>query len=435
MTKRVQDMLIALFIFAAPMIPATIMADANDDQSEEPMPSRPQQEVEDKAQPMPVQAPEKPFTSFTGKIAKNKVRMRLQPNLEAPILKELNQGDLLIAIGESEDYYAVQPPEGIKAYVFRTYILDNVVEANKVNVRLEPNLDAPVVAQLSAGDKVDGIISALNSKWLEITPPKSTRFYVAKDFVEKIGDANMMATINKKRSDVNQLLNSTYMSSQEEMQKEYPDIRLDGIYANLNKVINQYPEFTEQTNRAKELTKMLQENHLQKKIDYLEKKDKNAQDNLANKTSEMTGQVKAQQDQLTQLQQQLNRERTTRKGSNLTPASTGVNVKMAAWAPVEQNLYSVWSEQNGHRPIEEFYREQGAQAVVLRGVVEPYTRVIKNKPGDYVLVNQSNHLPIAYMYSTLVNLQDKVGQEVTIYGAPRPNNNFAFPSYFVLTAE
>jgi hypothetical protein len=44
-------------------------------------------------------------------------------------------------------------------------------------------------------------------------------------------------------------------------------------------------------------------------------------------------------------------------------------------------------------------------------------------------------LPIAYLYSTQVDLQGKVGQAVTLQAAPRPNHHFAFPAYFVLEAN
>jgi hypothetical protein len=60
---------------------------------------------------------------------------------------------------------------------------------------------------------------------------------------------------------------------------------------------------------------------------------------------------------------------------------------------------------------------------------------MKNKPGDYMLVSQATHAPIAYLYSTKVDLQHNVGQQVTIYGIKRPNYNFAFPAYFVVIAE
>jgi hypothetical protein len=108
---------------------------------------------------------------------------------------------------------------------------------------------------------------------------------------------------------------------------------------------------------------------------------------------------------------------------------------MAAWIPVEQSIYETWASENDHRTQDEFYHEQSHSSVALRGIIEPYNRVIKNKPGDYILVNQSNHLPIAYLYSTQINLQDRVGHEVTIHGLKRDDHNFAFPAYFDLGIE
>lgn len=380
-----------------------------------------------------VETPITPFTSFTGKVTKNKVRLRLQPNLEGPILKELVQGDMLIIVGETEDFYAAQPPTGSKAYVFRTYILDGVVEASRVNARLEPDLEAPVVAQLHSGDHVQGVVSALNNKWLEIAPPASTRFYVAKDYIEKIGDASMLATIEKRRNEVNILLNNTYLASQAEMQKSFPEINLDGVYANFNKIITQYASFTEQAARAKELLASTQDSYLQKKISYLEAKTKIVQDDWQTKNSQLNEQMKNQQQKLSNMEQQLQRQNGN--VPYVAQVNNGLSNKMAAWLPVEQSIYENWSRSNDNKSKEEFYEAMGQSAVALRGIIEPYNRVIKNKPGDYILVNQSNHLPIAYLYSTQVNLLDRVGQQVTIYGSPRDNNSFAFPAYFVLSIE
>ena len=380
------------------------------------------------------EAPAQPFSPFTGKLTKNKVRMRLLPNLDSPIIKELAQGDMLIVIGETEDFYAVQPPAGTKAFVFRTYVLDNQIEASRVNVRLEPDLDAPIIAQMRQGDKVDGTISTINNKWLEITPPPSARFYVAKDYVEKLGDSSMLSMIERKRDEVNMLLSTTYLASQTELQKPFPEINLDGVYANLNRVINEYSAFPEQVARARELISSTQDNYLQKKISYLEAKTKVVQDDWQNKNTQLNEQMKSQQQKLSQLEQQL------KKSKGAAPyiaqnAQSGVSNKMNAWVPVEEALYATWTKDNGNRSQDDFYSDQEKHAVEIRGIIEPYNRVIKNKPGDYILVNQTNHLPIAYLYSTKVNLQDRVGHEVTVHGVVRDNHNFAFPAYFVLEVE
>lgn len=377
------------------------------------------------------------FSPFTGKITKNKVRMRVLPNTDSTIIKELKQGDLLIVVGETEDFYAVQAPSGIKGYIFRTYVLDNVVEASKVNVRQEPDMEAAVIGQLHTGERVNGTVSTLNNKWLEISVPETSRFYVSRDYVERIGDTSMMATIEKRRDEVNILLNSTYLSSQTEMQKSFPEIDLDRIYANFNKVINEYKDFPEQVARAKELISSIQDSYLQKKVAFLEAKTKFIQEDWQSKNSQLTEQMRSQQSKMSQMEQQLQRSKgaapyiAQSSGAN---SNQEISAKMKAWIPAEDALYDEWSKTN-NRSQEDFYREQNDQAVTLRGVIEPYNRVIKNKPGDYILVNQSTHLPIAYIYSTKINLQDRVGHEVTIYGSPRDNKNFAFPAYFVLSAE
>lgn len=381
------------------------------------------------------------FQPFTGKVNKNRVRLRQQASLDSPILRELNQGDMLIVVGESEDFYAVQPPSDIKAYVFRTYILDNVVEGTRVNVRLEPDTEAPVIAQLASGERVNGIVSPLNNKWLEITPPPQARFYVSKNYIEKIGNASLMATIEKRREEVNSLLNATYLASQTEIQKNFAEIHLDGIYANFNTIINHYQDFPDQVARAKELISWLQDNYLQKKLAYLESKTQNSQNDWSQRTSQMNEQMLAQQQRVTELEMQLQMEKASREYANRgMPASSqqdmnSSNSKMAAWEPVEQAIYAAWMHHNPNGTPDEFYREQSQQSVILKGIIEPYTRTIKNKPGDYILINESTHLPVAYLYSTRVNLQGMVGHAVTLRGSPRANNNFAFPAYFVLSVE
>lgn len=377
------------------------------------------------------------FLAFTGKVVKNKVRLRHQPNLDSPILKEMNQGDLLVIVGETEDFYAVQPPSGTKAYVFRTYILDNVVEGNKVNVRLEPDVDSPVIGQLSAGDKVDGTVHPKNNKWIEIAPPPTTRFFISKDYIEKLGDANLMSNIEKKRNETQKLLDASFATSQNEMQKPFPEINLDPVYANYNKIIKQSQEFPGLAARAQELLETLQDNYLQKKIAFLEQKAKTAQDEWQNKNTQLNDQMKAQQQRLAQLEQQIRRESVSQRGNSASQPKMErtLNSKMAAWLPIEEAVYRTWAAQNGNRPMEEFYNSQRMEPVVIKGVIESYTRVIKNKPGDYLLINQDNNVPFAFLYSTQINLQDYLGKDVTLHVAHRPNNHFAFPAFFVLKVE
>lgn len=402
------------------------------------MPSQNSEELTLSQVPLPQETkPQKPFTAFTARTLKNKVRIRIQPTLDSPILREINKGELFVVLGETEEFYALQAPSDVKGYVFRTYILDNVVEGNRVNIRLEPSLEAPIIAQLNAGDTVNGQISALNNKWLEITPPDSTRFYIAKEYIEKIGNADLKSILDQKREEGTKLLNNTFAESQTELLKPWNQINLDKINGNLNKIIKDYSDFPELQTKAKELLTMIQETYFQKKIVYLEALAKNT-DYVSAQNKELANKVTAQEQRINELEQ---KPATPVEDSvpSLPPASNPNSAnpmdKMNAWLPVENQLYENWAEVNENQPIAAFYDDQLQKATTLKGVIQVYDRAVRNKPGDYVLLNPTTRIPIAYLYSTQINLQDYNGKEVTVKVVPRENNNFAYPAYFVLVVE
>lgn len=378
------------------------------------------------------QQPSKPFASFTGKINKSKVRMRLQPSLDSPIIRELEQGDMIIVVDEDDEFYAVDAPEDVHAYIFRTYVLDGTVEGHNVNVRLEPTLDSPIIAQLNSGDTVRGRVSPVNSKWLEIDPPSTTRFFVSKDYIEKIGDSTFMAKMQKRRDAVNQLLDAAYKSSQASSQIPFNQINYDEIVAKYEKVIRNYPEFEQQVARAQDLLTNFKEDYTKRKISHLEAKSQEFANNeeLQKENSKLSQVLRKQQEQLITLKSQLDSSPRTQQAADAEPA---IAAMVSEWLPNEEALFKEWLVHN-EGTLDDFYKEQAERSTSLRGTLEPYTRNVRNRPGDYVLLNH-NRIPIAFIYSTRLNLQDYLGQEITVAGASRANNNFAYPAYFVLTIQ
>lgn len=377
---------------------------------------------------------------FTGKITKNKVRIRLQPAFDGAVLREVNLNDLVVVMGESDDFYAIQPPADVKAYVYRTFVLDNVIEGNRVNARLKPDLESPVVIQLNSGDRVEGSIYAANNKWMEIKLPSSARFYIAKEYVTKAGDAGLKARLEKKHDEAFQLLNTTEGVAKAEMQKPFDQINLDGIKLNYEHLMKDYPEFPEAGSKAKEALAAILEAYTAKKVAYLENQTRTSATAVeANK--KLAAELQAQKSKVNQLEQQIekNRQMASVTQSSAQPSMPAkpdqLPINMAYWLPAEDSIMARWTEQTGKHSAKEFYEDQKKQAFTLKGIIDPYTRQVKNKPGDYMLLNSSSKLPIAFLYSTTTNLQDYVGHEVSIQVVPRINNNFAFPAYFVLQLE
>jgi len=380
------------------------------------------------------------FEPFTGKINKNKVRMRLQANYEGAVVRELNRDDLVIVLGQTDDFYSVEAPSNLKGYVYRTYVLDNIVEGDKVNIRLKPDREAIIAAQLKAGDRVDGVPAQANNKWLEINFPKTTRFYIAKEYVDKAGDVGFKDRLDKKRVAAADLLVTTDEMTKAVLQKPYEQMGITGIKANYEHIISDYPEFPDIVEKAKTSLSGLQEAHTAKKVAYLEEQSKHTA--IAYETNkQLNAEIQAHKSKIDNLEQQI--EQTKQIASAAQPVIDAQNQKraaqlpmnMSAWLPVEEGLFNEWSIKHGKNNVQEFYDEQKQQGFLLKGIVDSYSRPLKNKPGDFMLINSTSKLPIAFLYSTHINLQDYVGHEVSIVVTPRNNNHFAFPAYFVLTLE
>jgi hypothetical protein len=360
--------------------------------------------------PTAYKAPAPVFRPFTGKVKGKKVRMRVHADLESQIIRELERNELVSVIAEKGEFYAVEPPTGIKAYVFRSFILDNVVEGNKVNVRLEPNLEAPIIGHLNAGDKIDGTISPLNNKWYEITPPSNVHFFIAKEFIDNIGGLEVKHQMDKRRQTVEQLLEAAALLSKAELRKSFEEIDIDRITRNYNTVIKDYVEFQDHVQKAKEALASVQEAYLQKRLTYLEERATAAQESSENgDVSEISPET------------------------SIFTNTDAITDKMKLWDPIEEALFLTWAQFNDEKTMEEYYEEQTLSSLAMTGILEAYTAPVKNKPGDFILKDRD--LPIAYVYSSQVNLQNLVGKKVTVLAAPRPNNNFAFPAYYVLAIE
>jgi hypothetical protein len=364
------------------------------------------------------------FRPFTGRIAANKVRLRARPEMDSHIVKQVAKGDLLVVTGEEGDFYAVQPPKGTKAYVFRTYVLDGIVEANRVNIRLEPHPDAPIIGQLAQGEKVDGQVCPLNHKWLEISPPKGARFYVAKEYVSHAGGPDYAAAMEKRKAQLEEVLAAAYFAAEAECKKEYEQMAIQPVVDQFEAILKSGADFPDAAAAAKEGLALLKETYLQKKIAFLEAKASLSPE----AKQELLERHRAEAQGLSQKLSKCDPDLFAKKN-----AKRNMSDKMRFWDTIEESLYLSWTAFHAGKKIDDFYAEQKANATVLQGTIEPYDPSVKNSPGDYVL--RGPNRTVSYLYSTQVDLSKHIGQEVTLLASPRPNNHFAFPAYFILGIE
>ncbi len=361
------------------------------------------------------------FKPFTGKLIANKVRIRAKADLDAHVVRQMNKNDLLLIVADEGEFYAIEPLKDTKAYVFRSYILDNVVEANRVNVRLEPHVDAPIICQLQAGDKIQGQVCSMNHKWLEIAPPKGTKFYVSKEFISNAGGPEHLAAMEHRKAQVDELLTSAYFNAEAECKKNYEEMSPQHTIDQFQTILKNFVDFPEACAAAKEGLALLKETYLNKKIAYLESK------------AELSPVAK---EELIAKHSTENRDLfsdSSKIDPELWSKRTHKRDHLTFWDTLEESLYLSWSAFHSGKKFDDFYAEQKANASVLTGKLEPYDNEVKNKPGDFIL--RGEHSPMAYLYSTAVNLDKYAGKTVTVLASPRPNNHFAFPAYFVISVD
>jgi hypothetical protein len=368
-----------------------------------------------------------PITAFTGQLTGEQVRVRLQPNTESKILKEINEGDYVLVIGEKEDFYAVKPLPGMKAYVFRTYVLDDLIEGYRVNVRLEPNLDSPVIAQLNTGDPAKGLVSPLNSKWLQIEPPEGVEFFIAKDYIKQVGGPELITQYTHKKDQVKGLLNTAFLVSQSELRKPFPEIDLSKLEEKFQSIITDYSDFSEQVKQASEGLEFAKDAYLRKKVAFLEEQNRKLSQQVDGEKELVEEVASVEPSDVLHL---------------MAPPPQEIGVmetnlfkeKAQIWEPIEDMYYQEWAKHYPQASKDDFYTHAKLDAQTVSGVVEPYTRQIKNKPGDFIL-RDLNDVPVGYIYSTQVDLDELIGKEVSLTVISRPNHHFAFPAYYVLSTE
>ncbi|MEM8728150.1 MAG: SH3 domain-containing protein [Chlamydiota bacterium] len=348
------------------------------------------------------------FKAFTGKIIGNNVRMRIDADLDSHIISELSADDYVVVKDERGEFYAVEPPGDLKAYIFRGFVIDDVVEGQCVNIRLAPDRDAPIIGHYSTGHSIDGKICDGNNKWLEIEVPQESRFYIAKEYVEYAGEPQLKKIQDKRKATVTELLESTKLLSQGEMHKAFPEIDIERITHGYRSIITDYGDLPKFVNQATTELSAIQKDYLHRKIAFLEAKASEAGRSISSADI----------------------YESAYRASEATSSPTD---RMKIWEPIEEALYLGWSSMHHAKTMDDFYTDQKMKCQTVSGILEAYKEPVKNKPGDFIL--KEHDITIAYVYSTQVDLDRFVGKRVSLLVSPRPNHNFAFPAYYVIEVE
>lgn len=344
---------------------------------------------------------------FTGKITGSRVRLRTQPSLSSFVIREYSSSDLVQVVGEVDDFFAVLPEPSDKGYVFRTYVLDGIVEGSNVNLRMKPDMTSPILLQLQQGDKIQGKLSAENPKWLEVSLPSSVRFYIAKEFISNEGPLSLFKERSHQKEQVLAQLKSLDESIQSEFNKPFAAINLSSMKNELESLISACKKGQpELAGRAAAILRKMQEEYLQLGVQKNETLIAQAPPEKPTPAIE------------TPLPQPI--------PSPAKEPTVSFFLKEQEKVLVQKKI-----ESNEASSQSDLYEKEKKFASPLKGKLVPFERQLKIKPGDFILIDPITKVPMTYLYSTTVDLMPYVGTDVVVEAAPRPDYNFALPAFFV----
>lgn len=123
---------------------------------------------------------------LSAEISRGPVNVRSGANTNFEIVSKLNQGDKIIVLDKSYEWYKIQLPLQSEAYIRADYIKEINKEAGEIlgtrlNIRSKPDSTSSVLGQLNQGDIVRLIKK--NADWWQIEPPSGTIAWVHGSFV------------------------------------------------------------------------------------------------------------------------------------------------------------------------------------------------------------------------------------------------------------
>jgi len=123
---------------------------------------------------------------FLAKVSKGSVNVRAGANTNFEKIDKLNQGDEIVVLAKTFDWYKVQLPLDAKSYVRADYLKirsNSIAEVigDKVNIRAIPNSESTSLGLLIKGTLVK-VKEQING-WWQIEPPLQAVGWIRQDFL------------------------------------------------------------------------------------------------------------------------------------------------------------------------------------------------------------------------------------------------------------
>lgn len=117
-----------------------------------------------------------------GTVTARLLNVRMKPELRAPAVMKLRAGDKVDVLSLQGEFYEITAPAKTPVYVSEVFLRDGKV-TSPVNMRMDMAQEAPSYGLLPAGTVVK-VERTTRHNWAKIAPPEGLKLYVAKSYIK-----------------------------------------------------------------------------------------------------------------------------------------------------------------------------------------------------------------------------------------------------------
>ena len=118
------------------------------------------------------------------KVIGQRVNLRAKADMQAEVVGQIAEGEILNARSFQDHWVEVAPPAGVELWVHREFIKDNQVIAPKLYVRGGPGINYTAVGTLLRGDTITP--KGDFGEWIKIAPPVICSLWVNRSYVQSL---------------------------------------------------------------------------------------------------------------------------------------------------------------------------------------------------------------------------------------------------------
>lgn len=135
---------------------------------------------------------------FQGQVNADSINIRSDSTVSAELICKVNKGDYLEVVSELYNWYKVKLPVGAPSFIKNNlvkFLGSDVLEIskNRVNIRLRPNMSSPIVGKIEKGERVKYL--AHRGRWLKVEPTGKSFGWIHTKFVDKITPVDRLENI------------------------------------------------------------------------------------------------------------------------------------------------------------------------------------------------------------------------------------------------